>query len=66
MGRHHVLLQYYSGQFKLLPRSNPQLSSIEAFEELLVDGADPYTIIINQLVGSIGVDFLQNIRSIPF
>ena len=66
MGRHHVLLQRYSGQFKLLPMSNPRLSSIEAFEELPIDGADPYTIIMNQLVSSIGVDFLHNIRSIPF
>ena len=57
MGRHHVLLQRYSGQFKLLPRSNPRFSSIEALKELPIDGADPYTIIINQLVSSIGVDF---------
>ena len=66
MGRHHILLQRYSGQFKLLPRSNPRFSSIEALKELPIDGADPYTIIINQLVSSIGVDFLHNIRSIPF
>ena len=47
MGRHHVLLQRYSRQFKLLPRSNPQFSSIEVLKELPIDGANPYTIIIN-------------------
>ena len=66
MGRHHVLLQRYNGQFKLLPRNNPWFSSIEALKELPIDGADPYTIIINQLVSSISVDFLHNIMSIPF
>ena len=44
---------------KLLPRSNPWLSSIKALEELPIDGADPYTIIINQLVSFNGVCLLS-------
>ena len=55
MGRHHVLLQHYSGQFKLLPKSNPRFSSVEVFKELPIDGADPCIIIIEQLVRLVGV-----------
>ena len=55
MRRHHVLLQRYSGQFKLLPRSNPRFSSVEVFKELPIDGADPYAIIVNQFVSLVGV-----------
>ena len=55
MGRHHVPLQRCNGQFKLLPRSNPQCSSIEVFKELPIDRADPYAIIVNQFVSLVSV-----------
>ena len=58
MGRHHVLLQRYSGQFKLLPRGNPRFLSIEVFKELSIDGADPSVIIVNQFVSLVGVCLL--------
>ena len=54
MGRHHVPLQRCNGQFKLLLRSNPRFSSVEVFKELPIDGADPYTIIVNRFVSLIG------------
>ena len=55
MGRHHVPLQHCSGQFKLLPRSNPRFSSVEVFKELPIDGVDPCIIIVDQLVNLVGV-----------
>ena len=56
----------YSATVGSLSSYQGAILNFQALKELPIDGADPYTIIINKLVSSIGVDFLHNIRSIPF
>jgi len=43
-----------------------QISSIVSFQEFVVDGSNPQSILINNFVSSVGVDFLNHIRVIPF
>jgi hypothetical protein len=43
-----------------------QISSIVSFQEFVVDRPNPQSILIDNFVSSIGVDFLNHIRAIPF
>ena len=43
-----------------------QISSIVSFQEFAVDRPNPQSILIDNFVSSIGVDFLNHIRAIPF
>ena len=43
-----------------------QISSIISFQEFAVDRPNPQSILINNFVSSVGVEFLNHIRAIPF
>jgi len=43
-----------------------QISSMVSFQEFAVDRPNPQSILIDNFVSSIGVEFLNRIRVIPF
>jgi hypothetical protein len=43
-----------------------QILSIVSFQEFAVDRLNPQSILIDNFVSSVGVDFLNRIRAIPF
>jgi len=42
------------------------ISSTVSFKEFVVDRPNPQSILIDNFVSSIGIDFLNHIRTIPF
>jgi hypothetical protein len=55
--------------FAVLTRAGQKLhpiSSIVSFQEFAVDKPNPLSILIDNYVSSIGVDFLNHIRAISF
>ena len=43
-----------------------QISSMVSFQEFSIDRPNPQSILIDNFVSSIGVEFLNRIRAIPF
>jgi len=72
-GSSHNVVQFcfvfFFVPFTVLARAGQelhQISSIVSFQEFAVDRPNPQSILINNFVSSVGVDFLNHIRVIPF
>jgi len=73
-GSSHNVVHFFVVFFFFLPftvlahagQEQHQISSIVSFQEFAVDGSNPQSILINNFVSSVGVDFLNHIRVIPF
>lgn len=66
---HNVVHIFFFVPFTVLARAGQelhQISSIVSFQEFAIDRPNPQSILINNLVSSIGVDFLNHIRAVPF